>query len=353
MNIRKTLESGIATFIAAGILSTSVSAVTASGNNSQKGSLLIYPQISVGKGTDTLITLTNDSSYSVRVKCFYATSDALPTPYTDTAKDARSKKHFGDFTIDLTHNQPIAWWASTGKPYGYSAGLGSIVAPPFGKFPDGVSRQGGELKCWAVTDDVTGEKSHNHLFGTASVVRTATGQTSEYTAWAFSAFAADQTKLGSPGVLSLDNREYDACPSMLLGNFLTSGGRVANGTEVTLASCNQDLRQAYTPTITKLTWTFFNQDEIKYTGTRTCADSWFETNFPVATFPFATYANLRTDVAYFRIETTADTKICGSDAARSAYVGVINQVDAAGNFRATNLTGSGSARGVIKYDVAP
>jgi hypothetical protein len=353
MNIRKTLGFGIATVVAAGILSTSASAVTASGNNSQKGSLLIYPQISAGPGTDTLITLTNDGAASVVVKCFYASSDPLPTPYTGTAAGARILKHSGDFTIALSRNQPFAWWASTGKPYSYGNSLGSVVAPPFGVFPDGATRQGGELKCWAVTDDVRNEKSHNHLYGTASVVRTATGQTSEYTAWAFRAMAAEGSRLGSRGVLNLNNKEYDACPSTLLGNFLASGGSVANGTEVTLASCNQDLRQAFTPTITKLMWTFFNQDEVMFTGTRGCADSWFETNFPVANFPFATFAYLRTEVAYFRIDTAADTNICGPSAVKSAYVGVINQVDAAGSFRATNLTGNGSAFAVIKYDTAP
>ena len=353
MNIRKTLGLGIAAVVLAGILSTAASAATASGNNSQKGSLLIYPQIAAGPGTDTLITLTNDGAASVVVKCFFASSDPLPTPYTGTAAGARTMKHFIDFTVALSRNQPMAWWASTGKLYSHGNSLGSAVAPPFGVFPDGATRQAGELKCWAVTDDVRYEKSHNHLYGTASVVRTTSGQTSEYTAWAFRAMAADGSRLGSRGVLNLNNREYEACPSMLLGNFLASGGSVANGTEVTLASCNQDLRQAYMPTITKLVWTFFNQDEVMFTGVHTCADGWFETNFPVANFPFVTLAYLGTEVAYFRIVAAADTNNCGPSAVKSAYVGVINQVDAAGSFRATNLTGSGSAPGIIKYDTAP
>src|SRR6184192_3369629 len=106
---RKTLGSGIAAVVAVGMLSTSAFALTVFGNNSQKGSLLIFPRIQVIG--DTLITLTNDSSLPVRVKCYYATSDPLPTPFTGTAASARSFKHFEDFTIDLTHNQPVAWWA--------------------------------------------------------------------------------------------------------------------------------------------------------------------------------------------------------------------------------------------------
>ena len=55
------------------------------GNNSQKGSLLIYPRVeATPRNSDTLITLTNDSSLPVLVKCYYATSDPLPTPYSGT-----------------------------------------------------------------------------------------------------------------------------------------------------------------------------------------------------------------------------------------------------------------------------
>src|SRR6184192_3205523 len=112
---RKTLGSGIAAVVAVGMLSTSAFALTVFGNNSQKGSLLIYPRIQVGAGQDTLITLTNDSSLPVRVKCYYATSDPVPTPNSDPASALRRLKHFEDFTIDLTHNQPVAWWVSTGR----------------------------------------------------------------------------------------------------------------------------------------------------------------------------------------------------------------------------------------------
>src|SRR6266496_1049455 len=41
------------------------------------------------------------------------------------------------------------------------------------------------------------------------------------------------------------------------------------------------------PTITKLAWTFWNQDKSARTGTYQCADSWYETTFPVSRFPLA------------------------------------------------------------------
>jgi hypothetical protein len=117
---RNLLGLGLAVVVAVGMLSPSAFALTASGNNSQKGSLLIFPRIEIGDGVDTLITITNDSSLPVLVKCFYATSDPMPTPYTGTARGARPLKHLEDFSIGVTHNQPIAWWASTGKAYSAS-----------------------------------------------------------------------------------------------------------------------------------------------------------------------------------------------------------------------------------------
>ena len=64
---RKSLELRIATVVALAMLSTSAFGLTVFGNNSQKGSLLIYPNIRVNGalGADTLITLTNDSALPV------------------------------------------------------------------------------------------------------------------------------------------------------------------------------------------------------------------------------------------------------------------------------------------------
>ena len=230
---RKTL--GIAVAVAVGVLSTSAFAITPFGNNSNKGSALIYPRVEVDYGVidseeigvirDTLITLTNDSAGPARLKCYYATSDPIPTPYTGTLAGARQYKHSLDFTIDLTHNQPVSWWASNGYAVQGSTRV-SQIAPPFGIFPDGARRTAGELKCWAVTADGSTEMHYNHLFGTASIFDYRFSQAWEYTATAFQALGAATltgTALGSPGVLNLDNSEYDACPNILLGNFIPTG----------------------------------------------------------------------------------------------------------------------------------
>ena len=353
---------GMAVAIAITMSTTSTFAFTPIGNNSSKGSLLVYQRIDVADGNDTLITLTNDSSAAVRLKCYYATSDDLGTPYSGTAADARRFKRYTDFTIDLTHNQPVSWWASTGQPDDTNR---PGVAPPFGFWAsDGTTAtKTGELMCWAVSDAMSTQKHYNHLFGTASVLNWQTGQAYEYTATSFQAMGPSTMTgqdFGAPGAINLDNIQYDACPNILLGNF-SPGGRpfdVAVGdqgphTKVTLASCNQDLRQSYTPTITKLTWTFWNRDERQATGTHTCADSWFETDFP-QTMLSAQYIMLGTEAAYFRIETTADTQICGPSATSNAYTGIITQSYGAGVLRSTNLTGRGvAAPAVIRWDPAP
>jgi hypothetical protein len=349
------------------MLSTSAFAMTPMGNVSNKGSLLIYPRIDVAGANDTLVTLTNDSVGAVQLKCYYATSEDLGASYSGTATQAKSKKHFLDFTIDLTHNQPISFWAKSGWAVMPSGQLPLQVAPPFGIFPDGYRGGAGELKCWAITEDGSTELHYNHLFGTASIMNFEFGQASEYTAVAFQALGPSTltgTPLGSPGELNLDNVEYDGGPNMLLGNFQPGGGIVvpveesaiassdignAPRTRVTLASLNQDMRQDYTPTITKLTWTFWNQDEMARTGTHWCANSWFESWLP---YFQASYASLGTASAYFRIETTADKSVCGPSAVTSSYVGNIEQWNG-GMYRGTNLTGRGQAKGVIKYDVSP
>ncbi len=346
----------MASIVAVGVLSTAALSTTAfagnpTGHVDQKGSLLIYPNIRVGGNTDTLITLTNDSASGVLLKCYYATSDALDTPNTTPAIGLRGKKHFLDFTINITHNQPISWWASDGRVYAGTQKLAGNVAPPFGVFTDAV-RQQGELKCWAITDDGSTQKTHNHLYGTASVFL-GNGQAGEYSATAFWSLGTPEGTTLTPGKLGLDNTDYDACPNILLGNFYASGNIANNFTRVTLASCNEDLRQAYTPTITKLTWTFFNQDENSRTSQHWCSDSWFETSFPALTWPFTTTLGLGTEAGYFRIETTADTQWCGVSTVKSAYVGVIEQANGGGNFRSTNLTGRGSISAAILYDTSP
>ena len=348
---RKALGVGIATVLAAGVISTSAFAGAVFGTNSQKGSLVIYPRIDIRPGWATYIELTNDSTADQLLKCYYASSDPMTTPFSG---NARALKHYVDFTFPITHNQSVIWDAASGYAVYGSGKFQGYVAPPFGVYYDGsTQRFTGELKCWVI-DATTGvQKSWNHIFGGASIFQIAGNQGSQYSAWGFQAQYATGSLSATPGLLTLNNVDYDACPNMLLGEFIANDG-TATGPQntVTLASCNEDLRQNFTPTVTKLTWTFWNQDEAQRTSFHTCADSWFEYIFPNNYSWVTGQGGLGTGHGYFRIETTADTSYCAG-AVTSAYVGVIHSSFGANYLRGTNLTGRGPATGVIKYDVGP
>ena len=333
--------------VAVALASTSAFAVAPTGNNSQKGSLMIFPRIDVSKGVDTLITVANDfNDTGVTLKCYKI---APVTPGSKTGP-----KIIVDFSVDLTHNMPTYWYASHG-------GAG---APPFDLWPDGVSRTVGEMKCWAVSKKDLTEIHFNHLIGTASVM-IGLGQAYEYTAWTFQAVEGTNTsdntgkKLSTPGVLNLDNAEYDKCPARLLGTFFPGGQRFNHATmtdaeidlgpqtQITIASCTEDLRQDRGNPQTKLTYTFWNEEESIRTGTHECMDSWYEKD--LNKFPLATHASLQTEIAYMRIQPTASTVCPGS--AVVGIVGVKSESLGIGFFtRGTNLSGRGEFTGEIKYD---
>ncbi len=86
-------------------------------NNSNKGSILVFPRILVVPGFDTLVTLANDSSTAVQVKCYYRSSEPLATPLSSKI-DVSQIKHTMDFTLTLTRNQPVTWSAATGQVLG-------------------------------------------------------------------------------------------------------------------------------------------------------------------------------------------------------------------------------------------
>lgn len=337
--------------VALSLATSSALAVTLIGNPGQKGSLLIYPRIE-GGASETLVSMVNDYSAGViRIKCYYAASDPIATPYTGTTAGVKALKHYRDFEIELTHNQPVTWYARTGR----SIDNGAVVAPGLNSpFPDGAIRNTVEMKCWAVMPDGSDQRVHNHLFGTASILRPG-NQAAEYTAYAFQVAGNQGEAVGSPGALALNGVQYDACPAIVVGSYITPGApNFPNPqTEVTLASCTQDLRQNYTPTITKFTWTFWNADEVPMTYAHTCADSWYETNFPQSgtwNLANAGYNVLGTSSAYFRIVPTADSSVC-NNSTTPGYVGIKMESFDGANLRGTNLTNRAQRAGSILWDV--
>jgi len=249
-------------------------------NTSQKGSIIVWPKVVVERSdpkdpfskvnTDTVITLANDWTSLVDVKCYWMDE----------------YQGIQDFMFRLTKNQVVWFRASDGSGM---EGREAVVVTPF----EGVY---GELKCWAV--DVAGDTqiSHNHMFGTATTYDYLAGTAWEYSAWGFAARVGADGKplrgkpIGDPGQLRLtgenDGKSYDACPQYLLGIFMANGSDWVDDyqnvvdlstTDLTLVPCRQDLRQDRTPTITKAQFDIWNEDEVKSTGAYLCFKCWIET----------------------------------------------------------------------------
>ncbi len=415
---KKILVAAIA--VATATISTSVFAATKLGGATQKGSLLIFPRVEATTDTydygnndrknyrptttDTYISITNDSSKPVQVQCYWATTEQYDPNFpigkggnavNPQARDAIRKNHYMDFSFRLTAHQPASFWAGdlsllANGTHLFTTGFDKLVttinAPQFNFFQDGSQANAGELKCWAVSNDGTKEIHHNHLAGKATVVSFAEhrdhqkgnthrpeGQAHEYNAWSFQAhyqgspdIKHTSRPLGTPGSLDLDGKEYDQCPSALMGQFVPtyhSFGEIHNRTQITVSNCHEDLRQdAYTH-ITKLTYTVWNANEMKYTGAHECMGMWYESNLGKA-FPHFTYKTLKTDTAYFRAQPTY-SKLCADssgntdDVETSGVVGIqVN--DIGGAFQSSsNLVGLGAgtndytaagAKGQILWD---
>ena len=263
--------------LAAALCSGPAFAVQNVANTSQKGSLLIYPLINVATedSSNTLIEISNDQALPVHVECFYV----------------NERKDRVDFDFKLTAKATFSWEVLTGS--------GDIAAPLFpsgGTFPGNPAR--GELICFAVDAASANQIAFNHLTGTATVIAladtdaTQTKQAFRYNPWSFIARdatgspAADNTIQGTAGDLQLtganDGRSYDGCPAYNIVNFMPNGATL-NGVrtidnDLSVVSCNQDLRQDFVLHFTKLKFTEWNVNENSFTGTYICvgakAESW-------------------------------------------------------------------------------
>jgi hypothetical protein len=225
-------------------------------------------------------------------------------------------------------------------------GSGDIAAPLFpsgGTFPGNPAK--GELICFAVDAASANQIAFNHLTGTATVVDLAdtdAAQTKQafipsvdarlgfrYNPWSFIARdatgfpAADNTIQGTAGDLQLtganDGSSYDGCPAYNIVNFMPNGATL-NGVrtidnDLSVVSCNQDLRQDFTLHTTKLKFTLWNVNENSFTGTYICVDSVTTVFFGVgdrstslvngSNFDFST---LRTRNARYQVKGVASTQ---------------------------------------------
>lgn len=248
------------TLLALGVaLSVAATAMAAPNvaQNTQKGSLLIFPDIDVRGARQTIVRIQNDGPRDVQVKCYYLDGN----------------KHRVDLQFPLTVQQPLWFDARTGDGTGFVTPYPNTPSNGF----DGTTPLGaGLLTCWVVDVEGTHQLRWNHLAGTATVIDHAIGAAYEYTVYAFYApTGTDLAPLGTPGTLKLDGVEYDACPLYMIGRRSPAPGRLGT-TRVAITGCTIALQQDWTPVWTKLVYDTWNEQENKFSGAFECADTWHE-----------------------------------------------------------------------------
>jgi hypothetical protein len=340
-------------------------------NTSQKGSLLIWPLITIdqylpgGSRTNTVIEISNDATSPVHVECMYV----------------NERKGRVNFDFNLTPKQTVSWDVYNLK--------GDRVHPPqfptnagTPDYPDGnVSR--GELVCFATDPGRRFQIAHNQLTGTAVVITSgshaeSSGLTStgingrfKYNAWAFAArdtsgVAPDNKKKsqGTPGRLDLTGFNvagaYDACPAYNIANFMPSGahlgpdlGIAANGLAV--VSCNQDLRETYNIHTTKLEFTVWNSQEHSYTGAHACVDSVNTVVLSSDELRLTAGSNfeynvLKTPNARFQVRGVKASPPCPVGTEVSGLLGVLGSVTSDWHTVGNTLHGAGALPGYVLWD---
>jgi hypothetical protein len=303
-------------------------------NTSQKGSLLIFPLISIDPidATNTFIEVSNDETGPVHIECSYI-------------NEAKGRVDF-DFT--LTAKATASWDAGTGSGLGappFPTNVQYTPVSPFGT----VDPNRGELVCFATDAGGANQIAFNHLTGTATVVNTddadanQTKQSFRYNAWSFVARnkaglpEADNVIQGTPGLLQLTGGlagTYDACPAYNIATFNPNGATDPSGlitthdNDLSVVSCNQDLRQDFVLHLTKLQFTSWNANENSFTGTYNCVDSVETVGLSSADNPSLVapsnfdFSTLRTPNARFQVSGVASTQCPKSETA--GLLGVIS-----------------------------
>jgi hypothetical protein len=362
-------------FVMGAVLAMAASAYAAPNvtNNTQKGSLLIFPDIDV-RNANTIIRLQNDGNLAIDVKCIWMDGN----------------KNRTDFVITLTKNQAI-WFEADGgdgEPYkvnrfpavranGWKDNQTSFLpGGEFGYGDDATSEPygAGLLVCFAVSDDLASQVKWNHISGTATVIKYADDGdlgAYEYSAYAFFVpTGVDQAPVGpdsTQGTLNLNGVEYDSCPLYMIGQMSPEDAKRIDGVwevnwnRLVVASCNLDLRQDWLPVYTKLHFDVWNHQEVKYTGAFECADSWHETDFSWRFGKFDSgkeafdYYNQSSRALRYRVQGIKSDQ-CDVTTTAVGLVAIqstsfeIKRSDNDDELVGTNLTAAGKFTGAIRYD---
>jgi hypothetical protein len=286
-----------------GLASVALAQAPNVGNTNQQGSVLIFPKIVTYGSADTVISISNgNSNTAVEVECVWVNPSTKPP--------------FPDFSFQLTANQTVAFDAR----YGYDS-------QTYNGFPCGTNGGYGELKCWAVDAATANQINFNYLTGSAKVLDFSKYTAYEYNAWIFKALAGTTNAvIGTPGIITLDGVNYEACPQYFLGNFFATGADYdfVTGTDLTLVPCKQDLREERTATQTKAQFTIWNTDEVLNSGAVQCITDWYEGSLGTISnlFDSGSFCNSAARFAVRGIPNTTQS-VCGFVGVYTPFVGLI------------------------------
>jgi hypothetical protein len=289
-------------------------------STNEMGSVLVFPYIVVVDPTaddtvDTIITIANThATTAVDVKCYWIHAEING----DDDDDFAPVWEKWDFQFEITPNQPVFFSAKTGR--GMDSALNPILVPAF-------RGAVGELKCWAVRPQDHAQIRHDRLKGEATIVDYTRTAAASYPAWTFQAHRANfHTVVGTPFELKLSGQGpgefYDACPKYLWYDFFASsdypfsmedGDGISNGipgeelvtsaNKLALSPCIEDLRQGGPPTLTKLEFDIWDENELKYTGVSDCLYCWYWSLLEDVDITFTDdfQYGLKTDAGLFKV----------------------------------------------------
>lgn len=322
-------------------------------NTTQKGSLLIFPDIRIDDGWNTLVRIQNDGTLDVDIKCYWLDGN-------------RNRLNFSG---RITRTQPFWFDALTGRG---TLRVNRFPITPAGGFdnpflvgPGGVTEDtdhaGPYLKGWLVcfATGRSGQVKWNHLSGAATVYHPADGAY-EYNAYAFYApVGLDLDPVGAAGVINMNGVEYDSCPLYQIGQFTPAGVGAADAPTVVLnrlalVTCVSSTDAALQ--WTKLQFDVWNEDEVKFTGAFDCAGTWHETSFGADIDAAAqNFQNLGTYAARYRVQGVKSTQCEAPDRFTSA-VGILavqstllQPVGGVARYAGTSLTAAGKIAGRLSW----
>lgn len=259
--------SGLCGFSAA--LGVMVGPIKADVTVEQGSSVLIFPKVRASDQFDTIIQITNTGNSMVHAHC----------NYVNALEDENGDPQWNeiDFDIWLTKQQPTHWVVSTGRRFDPTcefgeecAGFAPGLIPPHPDFE-------GELKCVEV-DESGAPLTGNHLKGIATIksITTVPGESTSGDIASYNGIGIRGNPDVTPGnPLVLDGDTYDACPSRVFVNFLSTGSEdpVSDGigtvdTELTLVPCQEDF-ELQTPETVTIQFLVYNEFEQVFSNSTT------------------------------------------------------------------------------------